>query len=369
LFIFIERAILLNKPPFSPNPLSSEDLIDTCLRHLEQLPGIQAWVNLVPEASNFDAMLEIVAEQSLQHETYICQIKTRILKNSLGVVITHLAQWQKEHQSRLLLISDYLSDSVIDGLLHNGIEYIDAVGNMYLNSPAAYILIRGQRPLKTQKNSKSVLTVSNLKLIYAILCRPSVLEMGYRDVAEIAGVSLGTVSEAIQELLQTNYISRSRAGGFQIANYKKLLNVWELGYAEKLRSKLWIGTYAPIKNQRFDELSDEIMAHADSNQYWVGGELGAAIATQYLRPQQATLHVTENYRDILLKLRLKPSPQGQITLLRQFGTANGWQSEEGAKALVNPLLIRVELLMQNDERLLATAELLSHHYLRNLPLT
>jgi hypothetical protein len=92
LFIFVERVVILNKPLFSPNSLFSEDLIDACLKHLEELLGIQARVNLVPDADNSDAMLDLAAEQSLQRETYVCLVKKGILKTSLGTVIAHLVQ-------------------------------------------------------------------------------------------------------------------------------------------------------------------------------------------------------------------------------------------------------------------------------------
>ncbi|MEL7477175.1 MAG: type IV toxin-antitoxin system AbiEi family antitoxin, partial [Cyanobacteria bacterium J06555_12] len=136
---------------------------------------------------------------------------------------------------------------------------------------------------------------------------------------------------------------------------------WEVGYAETLYPKLLLGRFSPIGSQAPDEIFEELLLRAEAEGYLIGGELGAAVATEYLRPQTAVLHVNESYRMLIPRLRLKPDPKGSISFLSIFGTKNTWSQD---RRLADPLLIRAELLRVNDERLRETAELLLDQCIR-----
>ncbi|MBR8833552.1 MAG: hypothetical protein DSM106950_05795 [Stigonema ocellatum SAG 48.90 = DSM 106950] len=75
----------------------------------------------------------------------------------------------------------------------------------------------------------------------------------------------------------------------------------------------------------FSAVAQNIIQLAKDDGFLIGGELGAALATSYLHPQSATLHIEDNYRAIATKLKLKPSTQGEIIFLKQFGNQNFWQ--------------------------------------------
>jgi hypothetical protein len=73
---------------------------------------------------------------------------------------------------------------------------------------------------------------------------------------------------------------------------------------------------------------------------------------------------------VLLKLRLRPDPNGKVTIVEQFGTQNAWNNDE-FKHLVDPLLIHGELLTENNDRLRETTSLLFDRFItpRNHELT
>jgi hypothetical protein len=243
------------------------------------------------------------------------------------------------------------------------LEFIDAAGNMFLNSPATYILIRGKRLLKHPGANTKAITTTGLKLIYVLLQNPYLLQATYREMAASAGIAASSVVNILSNLEEFLYIQRQRNGGYRLTDYTKLLHRWELGYAERLRPKLFLGTFTPSR-QSFSELTKSLNQFAKNDHFLIGGELGAAIATDYLRPQKVTLHVSGNYRPLLVKLRLKPDPNGEITLLNQFGTSNAWVSAENQNPpLASPLLLYAELLMENDDRLRETAERLLEKYI------
>jgi hypothetical protein len=337
--------------------IKEHPILTSCLHHLNQLPNIQASCDQDFPAE-LDGHLRVRSPQ--ESIDYLCEIKTNIKPESIRVILSQLEYYRHRHDAPLLLLANYLSDKITAQLISEKVEFIDTAGNMYLNSPAAYILVRGNRLQKSSITTKSAFTPAGLQLIYSLLQNPFVLQAKYRELAEFAGISLGAVSVAIQNLYNSGHLQKSRAGGYQIVSYPKFLSFWEIGYAEKLRNHLLIGTFTSGTKRSFSQLADDIQLNATEG-YLIGGELGAAIATDYLQPTKATLHV-KSHRQVILKLRLRPDPNGEVTILEQFGTQNAWNSDE-FKHLADPLLIHGELLIENDSRLCETASLLFDRFI------
>jgi hypothetical protein len=85
------------------------------------------------------------------------------------------------------------------------------------------------------------------------------------------------------------------------------------------------------------------------------GETAAALLTKYLKPQNHTIYTKDNYGKLLLQLKLKNDPNGNIEVLKQF-----WNFEDARaeKKLVNPVLIYADLLATRDRRNIETANLI-----------
>ncbi|MGL5880249.1 MAG: type IV toxin-antitoxin system AbiEi family antitoxin [Xenococcaceae cyanobacterium] len=369
----------------------NEELLEECLAHLNNLPEIHA--NPANHQSSSFTDGHIIVKSPFHSTDYHYNIKLTVTNANVDVAIDRLKRFQTKSNIHPLLLTRHVPENALDRLLKQNLEFIDAAGNMFLSSPATYILIRGKRYLKHPAAKTKTITTTGLKLIYILLQNPYLLQATYREMAASAGVAVGSVANILNNLEKFLYIQRQRSGGYRLTDYTKLLHRWELGYAERLRPKLFLGTFTPSR-QSFSELRENIIKEANNNRFLIGGELGAAIATDYLRPQKVTLHVSGNHRPLLVKLRLKPDPNGEITLLNQFGTSNAWvQEDETAEGLTlevssrvktprpgqgaarvvraenqnpplaSPLLLYAELLMENDERLRSTAERLKDQYI------
>lgn len=333
-------------------------LLQKCLKRLESLPNLQAKVEAMPYITgNVLADSQLLLYYPGQRIEYVCEIKSDVTSETVNFIIDYLIHLRQRlgYEQRPLLVTQNLSDRVVEQLLKEDVEFIDATGNIYLNSPGIYILVRRQ-PRSEKSGISSEITTSSLQLIYILLQFPDILRADdfNRELAEASGISLNTVRHTLEKLHKLDYLQRKQ-GRYKIINYIKLLERWEMGYVENLRSKLLIDTFTPVGERPFFEIADAITRQAQEYGYLIGGELGAAIATSYLRPISATLHVPEKYRPIFVKLKLKPSPQGEIIFLRQFGCRNAWNSEN-FPVLADPLLIHAELQMSNDHRLQETAK-------------
>ncbi|MBD1888923.1 type IV toxin-antitoxin system AbiEi family antitoxin [Coleofasciculus sp. FACHB-SPT9] len=337
-------------------------LLQKCLKLLESLPNLQAKVEALPYITdNLLADGRLILYGSGQQVEYVCEIKSDITSGTIDLIVDYLLHIRQrlDDEQRPLLVTQNLSERVVDRLLKKNIEFIDTTGNIYLNSPITYILVRRQ----SRSGVTSNITNSSLQLIYVLLKFPHILkeEDFERELAVASGISLSTVRHTLEKLYKLDYLQRKR-GDYRIVDYIKLLERWEMGYVESLRSKLLIDTFTPVEKRPFYEIADTIARQAQEYGYLIGGELGAALATDYLRPIGATLHVPEDYRPIFVKLKLKPSPQGEIALLRQFGSHNAWNCDQFT-SLVDPVFIHAELQTSNDDRLRETAERLFGKYI------
>lgn len=338
--------------------------LQKCLEILENLPQIETTTTVEPYQGFADALLTIQTPQ--KSSEYIVEIKSNVTFKTLDLVIEYLNDLRlkiNEHQ-RPLLVTDSLSDAIIHELIEKNIEFIDTTGNIYFNNSSLYILIINSLLRASKPSSSAKITASTLKIAYVLLQDPRILKSPHDKLAEVAGVDLRTAKRSLDILYKLNYLQRHKEEKYRIENYTKLLERWEIGYVEDLRSKLLIDTFLPITKTPFDEILQVIQELVKHHDILIGGELGAGIITGYLQPIGAAIHIPEkeNYRLITTKLKLKPDSSGSITILRQFGTQNKW-NDYCSKPVVDPLLIHAELALYPDERLKETANRIYDKYI------
>ncbi|MGB3420643.1 MAG: type IV toxin-antitoxin system AbiEi family antitoxin [Dolichospermum sp.] len=343
--------------------------LQKCIQKLEELPQIETTTTIEPFLENTlaDGLLTIYTPHN--QVKYLVEIKAPITLDTVDTNINYIHHLKEKlsNDQRTLLITDTLCDEVVDLLLENNIEFIDTTGNIYLNNSSLYILVRSSSIQCKKLLSAPQITTSTLKVAYAILGDPSILQYPTLEViSNVAGVDYQTVKSSLETLYQLNYLQRqrNRRGRYRIENYTKLLERWEMGYIENLRPELLIGTFSTRENIDFNDILKQILEIAQNQKIIIGGELGAAIYTDYLKPMSMTIHIPEeyNYRVITTMLRLKPDPKGNIIILKQFGNKN--QPKYSLyEHIADTLLIHAELCLYPDERLKETAKRLYEKYI------
>jgi len=68
----------------------------------------------------------------------------------------------------LLLVTKYINPQLADELKQNGTEFVDAVGNTFINQPPLYVFIKGNKPGIVIKAPppKRTFKPAGLKVIY-----------------------------------------------------------------------------------------------------------------------------------------------------------------------------------------------------------
>jgi hypothetical protein len=346
-------------------------LFQKCLAHLESLPNMQAVVQDEPyfaEGILADGLLTI--DNGHKAVDYIYEIKAELTYESLDQVTKYFAELAhrlQPHQQRALLIANHLSDSVVKELFRRGIQFIDANGNIYLNSPEMYVVTRSQVPIGNRIRDREI-DSKTLSVMYFLLeywLSSQAVDIG--KIAKGAGVSKKFVVDILEKLSDLGYCKK-KEGSYEIVDFTKLLERWELGYSEQLRSKLFIESYSPIKEEQFLDVSNRILkarGQETGSMYLVGGELAASRKISHLRPIGATLHLQAGLDSNLLavNLKLKPNPEGTIIFLQDDRHWDAVTSAEKKTLIASPLLIHTELVQSSDSRLRETAQMIYEEYI------
>lgn len=284
--------------------------------------------------------------------TYCFEYKKYINKPIIGLMI----QKQNNLKQNFLVITKYVSSYLAEQLKNNNIQFIDTVGNVYINIDPIYIFIKGNEKPKITKNkeSNSLFKSSGIKTIFILLADSLSINRTYRNIAVEADVSLGTVSQVIGDLTRLGFIVNIANNKRRLIHKEELLKKWCVAYSDILKPKLFIGRYRGSPNWWDGK-------NLNSKEGKWGGEIGAQLLTKYLKPEIITIYAAKGkYEDILIDNKLRSDYNGNVELIEKF-----WRNENIDKEYntVHPILIYADLIGTADYRNIKTAEVLYEKYI------
>lgn len=259
-----------------------------------------------------------------------------------------------------LLVTYHLTDRQIDHCMSIGLNFMDASGNCLIRAGSLWIQIRGNRPVPHATSPapyKGGASYASLRVVYALLCAPTLLAATYRDVAASAGVSLGAVPPILGDLERRALLTpRSHGKSRHLLHIDRLQDEWVTNYPNKLRPRL--------RSRRFTAPAPDWWRDADigANALW-GGEVAAYRMDGHLRPITQTIYVQagDTLNDLLRLNRLRADPGGAVEILDRF-----WHFDDVYKdklQTVHPLLAYADLLSINDSRAAEAAKRLRKEHL------
>ncbi len=327
---------------------------------LRSFPGLEVMVKEAEgvNQTRADALLDIRSRAG--GCSYVAEVRRSVTTTTLPAVLAQLERHSRHYNKPPLLLAPYLTPAVAERLLAERVEFADGAGNVFLDSPAAYVLVLGNKP--EHKPSANGFTAADLELIYALLVAPRLRRATYREMSAATGVSLGKVSSTIRKLEEARHLYRARSGALMLRDPAQLHERWEFGYLEQLRPALRPSGWGASRNALPD-----LLARAENLEgVLVGGEYAADEMTRYLKPATLTLHVPSGEaKATAVGLRLPPADgDADVVLLERFvpeatlldaGALDRFQGGDGGN-LAHPLLARVELLALSDARLRKAAD-------------
>lgn len=268
------------------------------------------------------------------------------------------------HKGDWLLVCQYIPKPVKETLKNNGINYLEAAGNCFIQKQGLFFYINDQQvtPLRQTATGK-LWKNAGLRLIFAILQNDDLLNQPYREIAQKANIALGNIGDLLQELQQEGYTKIKKEKNKKHLYFERkeaLQKKWIELFVTILRPKLIAGRFrfmTPADKARWKDMNL-------TNAYW-GGETAGALLTNYLEPEIFTLYTNQPKTEIMKIGRLLPDKNGEVELLDRFWNTTQDLNNTTDKKTVPPLLAYAELITSMDSRNRETAERIKQQYLEN----
>ncbi len=286
---------------------------------------------------------EFVLENAGKRTHYLVEIKPVDRTITLNQVKQQLLQYKKPG----MLVTPYLTIELADYCRKIGLQFIDTAGNAYLHGPGLYVQVKGERLTRLDRRTydqreKGAGTATALRVVFALLCKPRLLNAPYREIVKAAGVALGAVGWVFFDLERRGLTVGKRKEGRRVIDQTRLINEWITNYTVKLRPKL---NARRFKATNLNLLKDVPMR--DYGAVW-GGEVAGDQLTGNREPNAYTIYVPGNPTKFIIDTRLRADPKGDVELLEKF-----WNFELDAPYPTNlapPLLVYADLMATTDPR-------------------
>ena len=331
------------------------NIIEEALKEFEKTTGLEA--NLQREHLNNtkypDGLVQIAHQNTKWH--FAVEVKAIVTRATAGM--KRLDPLNREEKA--LMVTEYVTPPIADLLKELNIFFIDTAGNAYIHEPGLYVFIKGNKPQLTlkAKTRKRLFKPGGLRVVFALLNNPEMINKPYRDMAKAADVALGTIGWLVKDLKETGFCIEIGKRNRKLMNLENLFKRWVEAYPEQLRPKLI--------RERFETANHNWWKEIDIKAYgacW-GGEVAAANLTGYLKPAKATIYTNEAIGKLVLKNRLRKADHGNVEILAPFWN---FKYELADRDIVPPILVYADLMATGDQRNIEAAEMIYEKYIGRL---
>lgn len=254
-----------------------------------------------------------------------------------------------EEYKPFLVIVENLFPKIKDALIDNGIAYIEANGNINIETENFLLKVEGKRKKQLQQEKYGrAFTKAGLKVVLLFLTNENEINDTYREIARNAGIAIGNVKLIYEGLIEEGYALKINEKQLKLTNKKELLQKWVTGYIEKLKPTLYIGNFRFNNPNEFLKWKDLNLERTLTQ--W-GGEGAGNIYTDYLQPEVLTLYTNEKKTNIIKEYRLLPDPDGYVIVYEKF-----WKDKRPFTNVVPPIIAYADLLATGNRRCIETAQ-------------
>jgi hypothetical protein len=241
----------------------------------------------------------------------------------------------------------------------HGLFFMDAAGNAHINKPPLFVFIKGNKPPQEMKAvpARRLLKPGGLKVVFALLNHPEMVDRPYREIAAVTDVALGTVGWVFFDLKEMGFLVEIGPRKRTMADVPALLKRWTEAYPDQLRPKLVVERFQ-AERPRWREKVNIL----DYNACW-GAEVAAAKLTRRLKPERVVIYADEPPGKLIIENKLRKAADGDVEILRPFWKFDHPLAERG---IAPPLLVYADLMATGDERNIETAGIIYDKYLARL---
>lgn len=333
-------------------------VLEAALKALERITGLTGNPGAL-EAYRAHAARRPHALVTLNYEhreyRYRAEVKNVDRVAALGLLKARV----KEGDLPGLLVAPYITAVMAEHCRNMDIQFIDAAGNAYLKAEGLRIYVTGQkrRLEDIPHGTDRAVAATGLRVLFALLCKPALLNAPYRDIAKAAGAALGTVGWVFFALRKRGLLLGGvKKADRRLVNWNRLIDEWVLNYPARLRPKLWARRFRAPRADWWKSVK------LDAYGALWGGEIAGDMLTDYRKPGGALVYLPGDPERFIIDNRLRDDPGGDVEILAKF-----WNFEDNTaeKRTAPPLLVYADLLAMPDPRNQELAKLVRERYLKN----
>lgn len=339
---------------------AEQQLLSDALEALWEKTDIQGTVvQLQPKVTadyQADASVDLVFDDETYH--YIVECKTSVDRKAQ---VDQIDLRLRQIGSRLMLVTDYISKELAAHCRTVGLQFIDTHGNAYLRAPGLFVFTTGEKNEDRRQFAKAPKGLTNqaaLRVVFALLSKPELVNATFKEIAALSGVALGSAYNVLDDLERRGYLIAGSKHSRKLLEPHRLVDEWVANFPTTLRTKL--------NSRRFSAPDPYWWEHADIADFqasW-GSEVAAAKMFKHLKPSTQTLYAgSTEMRSVIntlaKQIRLRPDPDGSIEILEKF-----WSPViESEPGVAPPLLIYSDLMALLDPRAKETANMIKENFI------
>lgn len=322
--------------------MNKQGLIEDALRathavanlHVESMPSSRTpW---------HDAVVTLMLSNA-RNETFDVEVKTVVDRlETLRILKQHATQLER----RPLLVTSYLSTFLAEECRNLGLNFIDTAGNALIDVPGHFVFVVGKprlSPFPTHSKNHALRTSNGLRIVFALLTEPELLNRSQRDIAQYARVALGSVGKTLDDLVRQGHLNTTDSRSRRLLAHDELARDWSRQYPISLRGKLNPRRYSTTGRQWKE------IALLPDQAVW-GGEPAASQLDGYLQSAEATIYTWMPRERFLMEHRLRPDAGGDIEILDAFWESPDPNASARNSALAPALLVYADLISSHDGR-------------------
>jgi len=222
-------------------------ILDRAIEAFQQITGIRPELERPTMALHAidrtapDTLLHLRMPNGRTVGPFTVEVKRRLNRANLGQII-----FQKQRMEYPTLIAtEYVNPRLGETLFERNIPYLDTAGNALISLGEVFVYITGRKVPIDQRKARAptrAFRTAGLKLILAILNDPPLLNAKYRQIADVTGVALGTITNVFNDLEELGFL-QTIGDHRRLRKFDELVHKWADAYIETTREKLVIGKY------------------------------------------------------------------------------------------------------------------------------
>lgn len=256
---------------------------------------------------------------------------------------------------RALILADHVGPATAHALRAAGLQFLDRSGNCHIHIGDHYVAWVEGRARRRPPQHERAMRDAGLRVLFSLLAAPELVRAPLAERARESGASANAAREMIQRLEGDGTLVRGKTGlRWSPGRRQEWLERWFAGYHQTLRPRLIVGRFQAAEQDPF-ALEARLQESLDGLGNWCfGGAAAAYRSSPHHRSERTVVHLERVPQDLPRRLRLSPSPQGPLIVLR----APGPLAFRGVvEKTAHPLLVYAEMLHDPSERVREAARI------------